>query len=345
MEANFTHINQTVNLSLHHLYMDDFENRISVPLRTFIITTISVLVILSNILNLAVLRITEQIPSISRMFLLNLSCADLMVGLVSCLPCVYPAVHSIWPYGPVWCQVAGITHGVSVTISIWSLALVSVDRYIAILKPLRYHSLMTLSHCRVIICFMWMLAISTFSVPIFTKDNFSYYQFSEEEVICGLYWEYPWFCVVTAVYIPVLSGSVLVFTTVHILRDVVKIRSNQVEPATSGQPARIKSRELKPVKVLGITSIVYFLAWGPYVIEVIILSFVQQLRVPPTVRFATLWLANSNSFMNVIIYSVMYRSFRVNTMWLFLRIYSCVRCQEAPPKPTANNATTTEGSV
>ena len=25
-------------------------------------------------------------------------------------------------------------------------------------------------------------------------------------MMCGLYWEYPWFCVNTAVYVPVLSG-------------------------------------------------------------------------------------------------------------------------------------------
>ena len=60
-----------------------------------------------NILNLLVLRRTEQIPAISRRCLLDLSSADLLVGVVSCLPCIYPAVTGTWPYGPVWCQIAG----------------------------------------------------------------------------------------------------------------------------------------------------------------------------------------------------------------------------------------------
>ena len=68
------------------------RNNIPVPLRTFLILTISLGIIISNILNMAVLRLTDQIPSISRMCLLNLSTADLLVGVVCCTPCIYPAI-------------------------------------------------------------------------------------------------------------------------------------------------------------------------------------------------------------------------------------------------------------
>ena len=49
--------------------------------------------------------------------------------------------------------------------------------------------------------------ITAVYIPVLSgMYNFIYYQYSTSEMMCGLYWEYPWFCVITAVYIPVLSG-------------------------------------------------------------------------------------------------------------------------------------------
>ncbi len=341
--------------------------------RTLLITTISVLIIFSNIVNLIVLKITEQIPLIIRICLLNLSFADLFVGLLSCVPCIYPAITGVWPYGAVWCQIAGITHGMSVTMSIWSLAFVSVDRYLAILHPLHYNQLMTPFRCKKIIISLWIIAFVTFFLPVPTKSNFIYYQFMPDEMMCGLYWEYAWFCVITAIYIPVLSGSILLFTTIRIAKEVIalqKLRQSQVAPdGTSGnnsevvalrinvggqfqidvQPQRKKtkrlsSKELRPVKVLAVTAVVYFTVWGPYVTQVVLLSFFKQLHVPTLVRFITIWLANSNSFMNVFIYSVMYTGFRHNAVWLMKLIVARLCCRD-DPKPVIQSTTRRDGST
>ena len=355
-------------------------------IRTSVVLIVSVLIICSNILNLCVLRVTHQIPTISRLCLLNLSCADLLVGVVACAPSVYPAVTGRWPYGILCCQIAGIAHGMSVTVSIWSLAMVSVDRYVAIIHPLKYPTLLTPLRCKVTLGLMWVLAFCTFFAPLPTKPNFVYYKFNPAESMCGLHWEYPWFCVITAVYIPVFSGLVLLFSTIRVSKKIVvmKKRRDQMiyQPKSTshtsvpmclcsqnskpGSPylntplkrehsesansaymscplnehyhdsrdtssalrttpppppppphqrfklskASTNLRDLKVVKVLSVTSLVYFSAWGPYVVQVILYSFMPYLPPRPTLMFAFLWLANSNSFMNVIIYSVMYASFR-----------------------------------
>ena len=92
--------------------------------------------------------------------------------------------------------------------------------------------------------------------------------------------------------------------------------------AVSGQtkpPAAVRelqARDLKAVKVLGVTASVYFIAWGPYVMLVVLLSFFPHIPVPGQIRFAFMWLANSNSFMNVFIYSLMYSGFRRNAVVL-----------------------------
>jgi len=34
-----------------------------------------------------------------------------------------------WTYGDAWCQVSGITHGTSVTVSIWSISMIGIHRF------------------------------------------------------------------------------------------------------------------------------------------------------------------------------------------------------------------------
>ncbi len=370
-----------INILTSHFMFNDIithdsleENQVPPVLRTLVITTISILIIFSNIINLTVLHMTEQIPAISRLCLLNLSCADLLVGLIACMPCIYPAVTGIWPYGGVWCQITGVAHGMCCCMSIWSLSLVSVDRYFAIIHPLRYTQIVTDARWKKIILCLWVLAFVTFFMPLLTKSNFIYYQFTVSEMMCGVFWEYSWFCILSVVSIPVLSGIIIVFTTVKIGKVVLKmqkIRRSQVKPSeqqtdynscyiidiTSKDVReqqqqnqqqqqqqqqkkqsshlgnnKVSSRDLKALKMLIITAILYFTIWGPYVVEITITSLFQHLYILDIVRFSTIWLANGNSFVNVFVYSAMYTGFRRNAVWLVRMVIARFSCKEIPSR-------------
>lgn len=117
---------------------EEFEHVISLVPRTVLIGVIGILIVLANILGISVLRITTEIPHIPRICLINLGVADLLVGIIACLPSLAPSILEKWPYGNIWCQISGISHGVSITVSIWSILLVSIDRYFAIVHALRY---------------------------------------------------------------------------------------------------------------------------------------------------------------------------------------------------------------
>ena len=38
-------------------------------------------------------------------------------------------VRDRWTYGDVWCQVSGVTHGMSITVSIWSISMIGLHRF------------------------------------------------------------------------------------------------------------------------------------------------------------------------------------------------------------------------
>jgi len=105
-------------------------DRVISVLQTTVIAVISSGIILSNIVNLIVLAsASDAMPWATRLFLINLSSSDLLVGLVACAPAVLPAATSRWSYGDVWCQVSGVAHGTSCTVSIWSISMVGLHRF------------------------------------------------------------------------------------------------------------------------------------------------------------------------------------------------------------------------
>lgn len=286
-------------------------------IKSCLVLMISCSIIFSNIINILVIQKTVQLPRITRICILNLSISDLLVGLISCFPCIIPAFTGSWPYGDVWCQIAGIIHGTSVTISIWSLSLISIDRYFAIVRPLKSRCLLTPSKVVSTIILLWFIAVVTFFAPLPTKSNFIYYQYSKDEMICGLYWEYKWFCVITALYIPIISACIIIYTNFKVTRKVIDSRRMVAIWRTSRSSGQ---GEMRAVKLLTIATVVYFISWGPYVIQVILMSLTNINDIPSNFRFATMWLANCNSFSNVFVYSAMYKSFRRRARFLLLSV-------------------------
>ena len=103
-------------------------------IRATVVAVISCGIILSNIVNLVVLVSARgAMPSATRLFLINLSSSDLLVGIVSCAPAVLPAAAGRWTYGDdhlakytfsrVSCQI-GLDTVISVQVSrVWSIGL------------------------------------------------------------------------------------------------------------------------------------------------------------------------------------------------------------------------------
>lgn len=109
--------------------VSSYETFITV-LQTTIIAVISSGIVLSNIVNLIVLvSASATMPWATRLFLMNLSVSDLLVGVIACAPAVIPAATNRWIYGDVWCQVSGVTHATSCAVSIWSISMVGLHRF------------------------------------------------------------------------------------------------------------------------------------------------------------------------------------------------------------------------
>lgn len=76
-------------------------------------------------------------------YLLSLAFADLLCGLIIVPLSVYPALTGEWLYGDMACRFVGFLEVTLWSITVYTFMWISVDRYLAIRKPLRYETVQT----------------------------------------------------------------------------------------------------------------------------------------------------------------------------------------------------------
>ena len=175
----------------------------------------------------------------------------------------------------------------------------------------------------------------TFIAPLPTKPDWIYYRYSVDQKMCGLHWEYPSYCVITALYIPILSGTVLVFTGLRIRatlrgRPCAQTRQRQTTATTSNGQRLTSGRSVarrcttlgtrRTLKIITFTSVAYFVCWSPYSVITLAQCFVRSFKPPAAVEFTIMWLANTNSAVNVFIYSSTNEQFRRQCVLLASRL-------------------------
>nr|XP_045584242.1 uncharacterized protein LOC123746622 [Procambarus clarkii] len=139
----------------------DTEGSVRIPCYVIIF----LLGVVGNTLVIVTLLQNRKMRTITNVFLLNLAFSDLLLG-VFCMP--FTLVGSLlrdFIFGPVMCRLIPYFQAVSVSVSVWTLVAISLERYYAICQPLRSRGWQTLSHAYKIISLVWLLSLA-FMAPI-----------------------------------------------------------------------------------------------------------------------------------------------------------------------------------
>ncbi|XP_057674537.1 probable G-protein coupled receptor 21 [Corythoichthys intestinalis] len=314
-------------------------------LEVSIILLLTILIISGN---LVVIFVFHCAPLLSQhttsAFIQTMAYADLLVG-VSCLFPSLSLLHHLQGLDPkLTCQVFGYMVSVLKSVSMASLACVSVDRYIAITRPLTYAALVTPCRVRFCIVLIWLYSALVF-LPSFLGWGKPGYHGDVVEW-CAVKWSTrPAFTtfIVGLLYAP--AALTVCFTYANIFkicrqhtREISERQARyrpqaHLDPGlTSGLPVKDKSDEdqsnspslFKSQKqyqqqsspypdkryamvLFRITS-VFYLLWLPYILYFLLES--GGIYHHPAASFFTTWLAISNSFCNCLIYSLSNSAFR-----------------------------------
>ena len=101
----------------------------------------------------------QKMRTVTNFFIVNLACADLLVAVL-CIPFTFIAnlLVQYWPFGSIMCPVINYAQVVTVFLSAFTLVAISLDRFAAIICPLRPK--MTTKQAAIVIAVIWLLSLA-----------------------------------------------------------------------------------------------------------------------------------------------------------------------------------------
>ncbi|XP_004630267.1 galanin receptor type 2 [Octodon degus] len=258
-----------------------------------------------NALVLAVLLRGGQGVSTTNLFILNLGVADLCF-IVCCVP-FQATIYTLegWVFGSGLCKVVHFLIFLTMHASSFTLAAVSLDRYLAIRYPLHSRQLRTPRNALAAIGLIWVLAL------LFSGPYLSYYRQSQlaNLTVCHPAWSAPRrraMDLCTFVFSYLLPVLVLGLTYARTLRYLWRV----VDPVVAGSGARCAKR--KVTRMIVIVAALFCLCWMPHHALILCVWFghFPLTRATYALRILSHLVSYANSCVNPIVYALVSKHFR-----------------------------------
>uniref|UniRef100_A0A7M4FKS2 5-hydroxytryptamine receptor 6 n=1 Tax=Crocodylus porosus TaxID=8502 RepID=A0A7M4FKS2_CROPO len=295
---------------------------------------IILLTAVGNFLLILLIFTQRSLRNTSNYFLVSLFMADLMVGLVVMPPAMLNQLYGRWVLEGEFCSIWYAFDIMCCSASILNLCVISLDRYLLIISPLKYKLRMTSCRAVWLIFATWTLAALASFLPIkmgwhelefeITPLNITSHM---EEDQCRLLVSLP-FALIASCLTFFLPSVAISFTYCRILlaarKQAVQVASlTTTVTSTSDDPTQqvkrldVESRKfankhskkaLKASLTLGILLGMFFVAWLPFFVA----NMAQAVCdcVPAGFFDVLTWLGYCNSTMNPIIYPLFMRDFK-----------------------------------
>ncbi|CAM1293237.1 tkr-3 (predicted) [Pycnogonum litorale] len=124
--------------------------------------TITLLAIVGNGLVIIVIISSRRMHSVTNYFIANLAVADILIGLFGIPFRFQAALLRRWNLPSFMCYMSPFAVELSVNVSIFSLAAIALDRYRAIMHPLKVR--VSTHRAKMLIILIWILAVAV-SIP------------------------------------------------------------------------------------------------------------------------------------------------------------------------------------
>ncbi|XP_037666471.1 galanin receptor type 2 [Choloepus didactylus] len=258
-----------------------------------------------NALVLAVLLRGGQAASTTNLFILNLGVADLCF-IVCCVP-FQATIYTLdgWVFGSLLCKAVHFFIFLTMHASSFTLAAVSLDRYLAIRYPLHSRELRTPRNALAAIALIWGLSL------LFSGPYLSYYRQSRlaNLTVCHPAWSAPRrraMDLCTFVFSYLLPVLVLGLTYVRTLRYLWRA----VDPVAAGSGARRAKR--KVTRMIVIVAALFCLCWMPHHVIILCVWFGRfpLTRATYALRILSHLVSYANSCVNPIVYALVSKHFR-----------------------------------
>ncbi|XP_060739405.1 trace amine-associated receptor 13c-like [Tachysurus vachellii] len=252
----------------------------------------------------------KQLHTPTNMLLLSLAVSDFLLGTLVMPPLLIWTIESCWIFGSDFCISFLLIGGIIMTVSIYNVALIAVDRYLALSNPFLYMSSISRRTMCIVVYSNWCVCITYMTTFYYFNGSF------ENSVMC------PGKCLVivnevwsvinlVVLFIFPLSVIIILYTQVFVIakKHATAIRelNNHTQPKTQKITSHSMKSERKAAKVLGILVSVFLVCLLPYYIYSL-LGNVIELQTETLLKVVVV--LHLNSTINPIIYALFYPWFR-----------------------------------
>lgn len=282
---------------------------------------ISILGVVGNSLVLCVFCLQRKSCSVADVYLGNLAAADLV--MVLCLPfwAVTITQDYQWDFGQLLCKVVNTAISMNYYCSVLFLVLISVDRYLALAKPMNPSRLRCPKWAKRICAMIWAVGF-TLSLPALLFRRVNFVQFLGVEA-CYLVYPHPaW--VLQRNFTTNLIGflvplPIISYCTFHIVK-ALKNRGLVIQPRVQ--------RGRKAAQLVLTVLVVFFLCWTPFQL-VRFLNTLDYFQLLPGCLWEDIlqignqlasYIAYSNSSINPFLYVIVGSHFRKRAQGVFGRL-------------------------
>ena len=116
----------------------------------------------------------------SSVFIVNLAMCDFLMALFSMPFSLGALIHHGWPFTTFLCHFNGFSNQILGISSILTLAVISIDRFYAVIIPLKYRAKMTMQKAFNSVCYVWIQAAVFSLVPAL----YGWYIFNDNYFFC-----------------------------------------------------------------------------------------------------------------------------------------------------------------
>ena len=310
----------------------EFEIDTTDTVHTLCIAATTLLIFTSNILMILVITITKSLRNPHGYLLFSVAIADLLVGVEAILGFV-TIVTMKWPTDHLTCDIMGYITSLAITVTMYTLAAMSIERWISVHKPLHYLTIVTRKRTLFLIFSIWVISFAIYT-PFFNK--LYEFGFIKEAYVCmiNLYHSRQLVMILTTIttvpsLLIIIICSLWIFKTAH-------RHAKQIQTEQEFNLENIYNRHVikmnKHIKTTLLITVAFCATWLPYYffqiyITVIPLTVLNENRTHlKRIFFVVKWALISNSYVNWIICTATDKVFRDGTVRMFSVLYKKLSC-------------------
>ncbi|XP_053124546.1 adenosine receptor A1-like [Hemicordylus capensis] len=247
---------------------------------------------------------------VTNYFLVSLAMADLLVGAVA-IPCAQFTDMGLPRYRPQLCLLMLCTMLVLTQASVFGLLAIAVERYISILKPFQYKSLMSPRNSLLVILACWVLAIVIGLFPMMGWHDPlpASGECLFNSIIRNTYMVY--FNFMACMLLPLTVMMVLyarIFLEVR--HQIRRVAEGEVNVSAQERRRIVVRKELQTATSLFIILFFFTVCWLPVHILHTTMLLCPSCHIPSQLILTTVILSHANSAINPVVYVFRIRSFR-----------------------------------